>query len=125
MNRLEILEACEGHPTKYENLYFHYSSVFEYIYVDDEFVVEARNCRDLKFKLSLKGITLREREVVELSTEDSILSGLETDFVQASEIEVKSPKKFRAKTFNNSFHSLYGTSDRELSLRREIANRHC
>ena len=80
MNRFDYLNACKNHPTKYENLYFHISSVFEFVYVDDEFIVEARNCRDLKFKLSLKGITLHEREV-------SVCEEVNVDFVNAAELE--------------------------------------
>ena len=87
MNRLEILEMCEGNPTKYENLYFHYSGVFEFVYVDEEFIVEARNCRDLKFKLSLKGITLVERQVPELSGETSLIIEDDVAFVRASDID--------------------------------------
>ena len=130
MNRLEILEMCEGNPTKFENLYFHYSSVFEFVYVDEEFIVEARNCRDLKFKLSLKGITLVERQVPELSCEVSRLDEVETEFVRASDIDEteKIPKTLKYKTgmrkATTRLGGLLGTSPRELALRREMANKY-
>lgn len=124
MKRLEILEMCEGSPTRYENLYFHKSSVFEYVYVDDEFTVEARNCRDLKFKLSLKGITLVERQVVELSSETPEISEGAGDFVQASKLPDIEVPYVRTSRLNNTSFRPYGVSSRELELRNTIANKY-
>ena len=133
MNRLDILEMCEGNPTKYDNLYYHNSSVFEFVYVGEEFIVEARNCRDLKFKLSLKGITLHERQVPKLSSEVSRLDDVDTGFVRASEMgledEAHQTDKIETKVRTvpkrtTPFSRLYGTTPRELALRQEMANRY-
>ncbi len=114
MDRLSIIESVENSATKFENLYYHNSSVYEFVYVDDEFIIEGKNCDDLKFKLSLKGITLQERQVVKLDEvlEESV--GVDMDFTPASKIRPK----------NTPVTGLYGTSERELALRREMAMKH-
>ena len=52
-------------PTKYRNLW-KTTGVFKYIYAEDNFKIEARDCADLKFKLSMKGIELQEKRAGEI-----------------------------------------------------------
>lgn len=47
-------------PTKYHNLY-RTNGVFKYIYKEDNFEIGARDFNDLKFKLAVQGIELREK----------------------------------------------------------------
>ena len=110
MDRLDILESVENAATGYENLYYHNSSVYEFVYVDDEFIIEGKNCEDLKFKLSLKGITLHKRQVVKSESvcEESV--GVDMDFTPASKM--------------TPVTGLIGASERELALRRVMAMKH-
>ena len=47
-------------PTKYKNLY-RTEGLFQYVYVEDNSKIEARNWNDLKFKLAIDGIKLQEK----------------------------------------------------------------
>ena len=47
-------------PTKYKNLY-RTDGLFQYVYVEDNSKIEARNWNDLKFKLAIDGIKLQEK----------------------------------------------------------------
>lgn len=47
-------------PTKYRNLW-KTNGLFQYIYAEDNFKIEARDWNDLKFKLAIKGIKLQEK----------------------------------------------------------------
>ena len=47
-------------PTKYKNLY-KTDGLFQYVYVEDNSKIEARNWNDLKFKLAIDGIKLQEK----------------------------------------------------------------
>ncbi len=47
-------------PTKYKNLY-RTTGIFKYIYVEDNFKIEAKDCNDLKFKLTISKIKLVEK----------------------------------------------------------------
>ena len=47
-------------PTNYHNLW-KTTGVFQYIYAEDNFKIEAKNWNDLKFKLAIKGIKLQEK----------------------------------------------------------------
>lgn len=47
-------------PTKYRNLW-KTNGLFQYIYAEDNFKIEARDWNDLKFKLAIQGIKLQEK----------------------------------------------------------------
>lgn len=47
-------------PTKYKNLY-RTDGLFQYVYAEDNFKIEARDWNDLKFKLALSKIKLQEK----------------------------------------------------------------
>lgn len=115
-----VIEGVCAKPAGFENLYGHKSDVFEYVYVADDFIVEARDWGDLLFKLSLKGIEL-VRESCEIDVADS-LEFVSADKIDSAEKPIKPTNYLLGNSLTGSYRP-YGISERELDLRFAIANR--
>lgn len=116
-----IVEKVCAKPTGFENLYEHKSDVFEYVYVADDFIVEARNWTSLLFKLSLKGIELVV--VGSRADEAESLEFVSADKIGSDESAGKPAEQLLGNSLTGSYRP-YGVSERELDLRFAIANRY-
>lgn len=119
MDKTAVLKRFAGKRTEFKNIYTHKSELFEYIYVDDDCFIEAKNMGDLKFKLSLKKIELQSSKNINSSFKN------ESSYGEISDAESK--QSLKNKQFGTGIYrgNFILNDQRSVDLRNDIFNSVC